>query len=159
MTEDLGHWICYVDFDPDQWFGFIYKITEKNTGKEYIGKKQFTKLRRKAIKGRKNKKHIRTSSDWQSYTGSSNELNEQISIKGKDNYKFEIISLHKTKGSLHYAEVRSQITEDVLRAKLPDGTRKFYNKIINGVKFLPPEDTVDELQVKNQILLEQANQK
>ena len=38
---NLGHWEFDSDFSTDEWFGFIYRIIEINTGKEYIGKKQF----------------------------------------------------------------------------------------------------------------------
>jgi len=143
---DNGHWQCKFEFNPDDWFGFIYRITELDTGREYIGKKQFTKLKRKKVKGRKNRKHIRSTSDWQVYTGSSNELNDSILKNGIDRYQFEIISLHKTKGSLAYAEVRRQIIENVLCQRMSDGvTRKYFNKYINAVKFIPPVDTPDEL--------------
>lgn len=144
MDNKIGHWECKFSFDPSEWFGFIYRITELDTGKQYIGKKQFTKLMRKKVKGRKTRKHVRSKSDWMSYTGSSNSLNESIQKKGMDNYKFEIESLHKTKGSLYYAEVQKQIFEDVLRAVLDNGTRKYYNGYINAVKFPPPFLTEEE---------------
>lgn len=145
---DLGHWEFSVEFEVDNWFGFIYRITELDTGKQYIGKKQFTKMRRKPIKGRKNRKKVILESDWKTYTGSSNTLNEQILLKGKENYKFEIVSLHKTRGSLHYAEVCIQINEDVLRTRLQDGSKKYYNRIINGVKYVPPDELAEELMIK-----------
>ena len=145
---DLGHWEFSVEFDANEWFGFIYRITELDTNKQYLGKKQFTKMRRKIVKGRKNRKKTTTESDWKTYTGSSVALNEQMLLKGKDNYKFEIVSLHKTRGSLHYAEVCIQINEDVLRVKLPDGSKKYYNRIINGVKYIPPEELAEEYTIK-----------
>lgn len=147
---DIGHWEFQHEFDSTEWYGFIYRITELDTGREYIGKKQFTKLRRKTIKNRKNKKHIRSESDWREYTGSSTELNDAITAKGKSNYKFEILSLHKTKGSLHYAEVQQQISEDVLRALLPSGQRKYFNKAISSVKFLPPVEHSEETRLRIQ---------
>lgn len=144
---DIGHWQSKFEFNPDDWFGFIYRITELDTGREYIGKKQFTKLKRKKVKGRKNRKHVRSDSDWKTYTGSSNELNDAIKQNGKDRYKFEIISLHKTKGSLAYAEVRRQIVENVLCQRMNDGTtRKYFNKYINAVKFIPPAETLEEIE-------------
>jgi hypothetical protein len=146
---EYGHWFSRVDFNPDNWFGFIYRISEIDTGRQYIGKKQFTKTKRKIIKGRINRKKIISESDWKSYTGSSVSLNEMILLKGKSNYIFEIESLHKTRGSLHYAEVEFQIKEDVLRATLSDGiTKKFYNKHINAIKFLPPIEHSEETKMK-----------
>ena len=146
---DTGHWQFSKQFEVSDFFGFIYRITELNTGREYIGKKQFTKMTRKVVKGRKNRKVVYSESNWKVYTGSSVELNEQISVNGKDNYKFEIISLHKTKGSLYYAEVRVQVIEDVLRVKLPNGVRKYFNKQIAAVKFFPPDELLMESEMRN----------
>lgn len=144
-NNDIGHWECNFQFNPDEWFGFIYRIIEISTGREYIGKKQFTKTKRKKIKGRKNRKHIKSSSNWKEYTSSSDHINEAILKNNKSNYRFIIESLHKTKGSLHYAEVRSQILEDVLRTRLADGTRKYFNKQVNAVRYLPPDDNIAEI--------------
>lgn len=144
-NTDIGHWECKFQFNPDEWFGFIYRIIEISTGREYIGKKQFTKTKRKKIKGRKNRKHIKSSSNWKEYTSSSDHINEAIQINSMANYRFVIESLHKTKGSLHYAEVRAQILEDVLRTKLSDGTRKYFNKQVNAVRYLPPDENNEEI--------------
>jgi hypothetical protein len=143
-----GHWVFNVEFDPQDWVGFIYKITELDTGREYIGKKQFFNTNRKIVKDRKNRKTVITESNWKIYTGSSIHLNLQITEKGKDNYKFEILSLHNSKGSLHYAEVEYQITHNVLREVLDDGvTKKYFNKAVSGVKFIPPLATADETRI------------
>jgi hypothetical protein len=145
---ELGHWQFDKEFNPEEWFGFIYKIYELDTGREYIGKKQFSSVRKKVVAGRKNKKTVKSDSKWRAYTSSSKELNEQLVLKGVDNYKFEIISLHKTKGSLYYAEVYNHIVEDVLRCRLPNGERKFMNKWIGAVKFIPPVETEEEAVMK-----------
>jgi hypothetical protein len=145
---DYGHWLFNVEFTTDEWFGFIYKITELDTGREYIGKKQFFNTTRKIVKGKKNRKKVISESNWKVYTGSSEHLNSQISIKGKENYKFEILSLHDSKGSLHYAEVEYQITHNVLRELLDDGiTKKYFNRAVAGVKFIPPVESVDETRI------------
>lgn len=151
---DLGHWIYNgEDFDIENWFGFIYRIVENNTSREYIGKKQFFSHRTKSVVGRKNKKHYKKESDWKTYTGSSKELNESITASGKENYTFYIESLHLTKGSLHYEEVRVQIFEDVLRKKLDDGSKKYYNKNIAGIKFIPPSEHSDETKMRQSYTL------
>ena len=142
---DLGHWQYSKVFDPTEWFGFIYRIIDNTNGMEYIGKKQFTKYRRKIIKNRKNRAIIRSESDWRTYTSSSDILNNAIKEKGKENFSFLIISLHKTKSSLSYAEVEAQIMENVFRATLGNGSKKFYNKMIyvnikNGIKDLCKEE-------------------
>ena len=145
---DKGHWEFPHDFDIDEWFGFIYRITELSTGKEYIGKKQFHSYCRKAVKGKKRKKMVITENDWKKYTSSSTHINEALAKLGKAAFKFEIESLHSTRGSLVYAEVRYQVTEDVLRARLPDGTRKYFNGMISGVKYLPAVETLEEAKMK-----------
>lgn len=148
MTDN-GHWNFPSIIDTSMWFGFIYRITELDTGREYVGKKNFRSMRRVTVKGRKNKKITYKDSDWKSYTGSSKELNEQISLKGMSNYKFDILSLHETKGSLYYAEVRLQVMENVLREKMGSGIKKYFNKNIASVKFIPPDDTDNEQKFQN----------
>lgn len=145
---DLGHWNFPYEFNIEDWFGFIYRITDTVSNRQYIGKKQFQSNRTKVVKGRKNRKHYKKESDWKTYTGSSKELNAAIEEHGKDKFIFDIESLHKTKGSLHYKEVVTQINEDVLRARLPCGTRKFYNGNISAVKFYPPVEHPDEEKMK-----------
>ena len=145
---EKGHWEFPHDFIIDEWFGFIYRITEIATGKEYIGKKQFHSYCRKAVKGKKRKKMVITENDWKTYTSSSTHINEALAKLGKAAFKFEIESLHATRGSLVYAEVRYQVTEDVLRARLPDGTRKYFNGMISGVKYLPAVETLEEAKMK-----------
>jgi hypothetical protein len=145
---DKGHWEFPHDFIIDEWFGFIYRITEIATGKEYIGKKQFHSYCRKAVKGKKRKKMVITENDWKTYTSSSTHINTAINTHGKTAFKFEIESLHATRGSLVYAEVRYQVIEDVLRARMSDGTRKYFNGIISGVKYLPAVETLEESKMK-----------
>lgn len=145
---DLGHWEFPHEFDVSEWYGFIYRIVELDTGRHYIGKKQLHATTRKVVAGRKNRKKVVKESKWRQYTGSSTHLNEAIAKKGMENYKFYIESLHKTKASMSYAETRKHILEDVLRAKLPDGTPKYFNRQIGHVKFIPPDETPEEAKMK-----------
>lgn len=145
---DLGHWQYPGEFNTDDWFGFIYRIIEKDTNMHYIGKKQFHSYLKKAVKGKKNKKSVIKENDWKSYTSSSIRLNNEIESKGLENYIFLIESLHKTRGSLFYAEVERQISENVLTERLEDGRRKYYNGQIAGVKFIPPAEVADETRMK-----------
>ena len=89
-----------------------------------------------------------TENDWKQYTSSSTHINTAITLVGKDKFKFEIESLHATRGSLVYAEVRYQVTEDVLRARMADGSRKYFNGMISGVKYLPAVETLEESKMK-----------
>ncbi len=143
-----GHWEYPKEIDVDDWFGFTYRITATLTGRMYIGKKQFHSISRVKVKNRKNRKKKIKESKWKSYTGSSTSLNEDIERDGIENYTFKIESLHKTRGSLYYEEVRKQITENVLLTKLANGDYKFYNKHIGAIKFRPPQELTEEISAK-----------
>jgi hypothetical protein len=132
---DLGHWSCPFIFDPDDWIGFIYLITDKINGRKYIGKKFFHSTTRKKVKNRVNRKKVVKESNWRSYTSSSKEINAIIEVDGKDRFTFEIVSLHESRGSLAYAEVHAIITQGALIDVFEDGTRKFYNGMVPPIKF------------------------
>ena len=57
---------------PENYQGFVYEITELQTNKKYIGKKNFWKPKI-LPKNSKRKRRIRTrvESDWRGYFGSS----------------------------------------------------------------------------------------
>ena len=131
MENDYGHWNNLpTDFNPDDWFGFVYRITRKGTGRMYIGKKQIHSYRRKKVKGRKNRKRVVTEAKWREYTGSCDELNKEIGELGKEKFTFEVLKLCKTKGELTFSEVEYQIKNDVLTELLEDGRRAYYNSNI-----------------------------
>lgn len=124
---DLGHWQTNLVLEESKLpYGFIYIITNKATGKKYIGKKQMKSVKKMApLKGKKNKRHKEIETDWKEYTSSSNDVNEDIQKYGKDNFAFEIVRLCDSKFELAYYEAKLQFDNDVL---LND---KFYNGIIN----------------------------
>ena len=133
--SDFGHWnsnLLTEDFNPMNFFGFVYRITRKDTGRSYIGKKQIVFTRRIKVKGRKNRKHVKKESDWKSYTGSCDELNNEIEKIGKGEFEFEILKFCLTKGDLGYTETMYQFKEEVLDMKFPNGTRKYYNSNIKN---------------------------
>lgn len=101
--------------DPGEFFGFVYRITNKLTGKIYIGKKLFTMAGRKQAKGKVKK--IRKDSDWQNYWGSSKTLLKDIEEFGEDNFVREILYLCKTRGMVNYMEAKTQFVEGVLLKK------------------------------------------
>lgn len=110
---------------PDEFQGFVYMITEKDTGKKYIGKKFFWKPKILPInKTRKRRVRTRAESDWREYYGSNKEVQSLVESKGKDNYKREILRLCKTKGECSYYEAKLQFQYDVL---LSD---EYYNEFI-----------------------------
>lgn len=146
-----GHWEFHRDFNVGDWYGFTYCITDLITTQQYIGMKCFTSTSKKRIEGRKNRKVIVTEAKWRNYTGSSTHLNQAIKEKGKDNFKFEILSLHSSKASLVYGEAELQFKLDVLRERLADGiTPKYYNRQIRAtILFIPPVPTEMELLYNN----------
>lgn len=133
---ELGHWVLAdnISFSEDS-FGFIYEIHNTVTGRKYIGKKQCkSKLKRKPLKGRKNKRIEIKESDWKEYTGSSKELNEDITKYGKDKFKFTILHACGSKWELGYREIKEQIERDVILRE------DYYNGILNVRIGTPPKD-------------------
>jgi hypothetical protein len=136
---DLGHWLLSEGIIVDEnTFGFIYEITNAITGKKYIGKKQCkSKLKRKPLKGNKNKRIEIKESDWKTYTSSSNVLNEDIVKYGKDKFVFKVLRACGSKWELAYFEIKEQIQQNVL---LRDD---YYNGIINVRIGRPPKNFLD----------------
>lgn len=125
--NEFGHWSVYPILESTTIpFGFIYRITNTATNKQYIGKKQcITTVKLKPLKGKTRKRHQQKETDWRDYTSSSNELNADIKKYGKDKFKFEIIRWCDSKFELAYFEAKIQFEENVL---LRDD---YYNGIIN----------------------------
>ena len=120
----------FTSDDIDSFFGYVYRITNLQTGRKYIGRKYFTQ-RRKPRSG-KGKRRVTSESDWKKYYGSSDELKTDIKAIGKSNFKREIISLHKTLGKVNYEETRQLFFHNVLTESLADGTPLYYNSNILG---------------------------
>jgi len=113
------------DETPDDYQGFVYVITELDTDKKYIGKKNF--WRPKILpKNSRRARRLRTKveSDWRDYYGSNKEVQTLVESKGKDNYKREILRLCKTKGQMSYYEAKLQFENDVLLSDI------YYNEFI-----------------------------
>tara|TARA_R110000851_G_scaffold41082_6_gene103331 strand:- start:2010 stop:2615 length:606 start_codon:yes stop_codon:yes gene_type:complete len=139
IGKNNGHWEFPTDLTPTEYQGFIYLVINKLTTRSYIGKKKFFSVTTlPPLKGYKRKRKKYTEMKWRTYTGSSVELNEDIEKHGISNFQFIVLDQCKTQAELTYSETNLQHTMDVLTAFLPDGTRKFYNKAIGAIKFLPP---------------------
>lgn len=147
--HDYGHWSTEIvgEFDPNEFFGFIYCITQISSGKKYIGRKQFAAKRKRT---KSNPSKIK-SSDWKFYTSSSDLLNDLIEEHGKDDFLFEITMLCTGKCMLTYEEERAQILADVLRARLPNGEKMYFNKTIGFRNFAGLEKQTDAAKEKNRL--------
>lgn len=126
--SDTGHWQLpqNVPSLPEGVYGFIYLITNLVCRKSYIGKKQVLTLRkRKPLKGKKNKRIDTIETDWKTYTSSSEQVNRDIELHGKENFKFEILRFCYSKSELAYFEAKEQFDREVLLRE------DYYNGIIN----------------------------
>ena len=116
-TDDIGNL-----------FGFVYRITNLQSGKQYIGRKYFWQKR----KPKGGKRRVTSESDWKRYYGSSADLKRDIREIGKDSFRREIISLHETLGKVNYEETKQLFLHNVLMEELDDGTPMYYNSNILG---------------------------
>ena len=118
----------FTSADIDGQFGFVYRITNLQTGQQYIGRKYFVQKRKPRGGGRR-----RTSeSDWKTYYGSSKELNGDRKRLGSHSFAREIISIHATAGRVNYEETKQLFLNNVLQETLDDGSPKYYNSNILG---------------------------
>jgi len=108
---------------PEDCVGFVYLITNKLSGRKYIGKKlaKFSKTSYKVVKlknGNKKRKKIKSKidSDWQLYYGSNDQLNRDILAQGADNFTREILFYCKSKAECSYIEAREQFNHRVLES-------------------------------------------
>lgn len=105
---------------PEGSYSFVYLITNLTSGRKYIGKKLFWFTKTKVIKGKKKK--IKSESDWKDYWSSSDEVNKDVELLGKENFIREILHMCPNKGTASYFEAKEQMINEVL--EYPD---KWYN--------------------------------
>ena len=113
----------FTSDDINDFFGFVYRITNLQSGKQYIGRKYFYQFRKPRGKSRK----VKSESDWKKYYGSSDELTADRKSIGNECFKREIISLHTTKGWVNYEETRQLFLNNVLSEN-----ENYYNSNILG---------------------------
>lgn len=114
----------FTESDIQNYTGFVYLITNLTNSKKYIGKKEFYKvIKRPPLKGKKLKRKTTVFTDWQTYTGSSNQLNQDIA--NGDIIRKDILKLVTSKSSATYYELKYQMEADALFRD------DYYNGVIN----------------------------
>ena len=118
----------FTSDDIGDYYGFVYRITNTNNSKSYIGRKYFVQKR----KPKGGKRKVTSESDWKRYYGSSDELKQDIKNLGRDSFKREILSLHTTLGKVNYEETKQLFLHNVLMESLDNGEPAYYNSNILG---------------------------
>ena len=118
----------FTSDDIGDFFGFVYCITNIQSGKRYIGRKYFQQKR----KPRGGKRRVTSESDWKKYYGSSNELSADRKLLGNSAFKREILSLHTRLGDVNFEETKQLFLHNVLTETLDGKTPLYYNSNILG---------------------------
>ena len=115
----------YEKIDPE-YVGFVYQITDTETGQIYIGQKRLRKTKTLPItKTRKRRQKSLVESDWRDYFSSSQTIKENVEAGLSSRYEREILRFGYSKGDLHILEAIEQINRGVL------WDDKYLNGIIN----------------------------
>jgi hypothetical protein len=113
-------------FDISEYEGYIYITTILDTGRKYIGKKNFfhntnVKLGKKELanlpiaRGKKpSKKKVTKESDWKTYYGSAQEIKDSVKQYPKERITRTLIRLCKSKKELTYYECKYLFDYNVL---------------------------------------------
>lgn len=104
--------------------GYVYQITDRETGKRYIGRKYIWSYRKEKGATRRKKKE----SNWKDYYSSNEEL-KQIGKVNPGRLEREILHLCKSRGECNFLEVAEQFKRDVLYSD------EYMNDSINGKWF------------------------
>jgi hypothetical protein len=126
--EGNGHWEFPENLGGKEYFGFVYAIFDPKTKRGYIGKKQFFGT------GKLNKGQ---DSNWRRYTSSCKELNEEIRLRGIQNFSFIVLEQYKIRGTLGWAEVWSQCIAETPTSNV------WYNGLIEKVSWTVKEAITD----------------
>lgn len=130
----IHNWKYPEGFNIEDYYGFVYKITNTENNKFYIGKKIFKNTRKlPPLKGQKRKRTVIKESNWKTYWGSSKSLLEDVKTLGEDKFEKTILRLCKTKKQATYWEMHYQIINEVL-----NNPSQTYNDNILG-KFFPKD--------------------
>jgi hypothetical protein len=134
---------------PKNMEGFVYLITNLTNNRKYIGKKHFWTRQKDKKTGRRKKKE----SNWKTYFGSCDELNEDVKLLGEDKFSREILYLCPHKKSMSYYETMEQFKRDVLM------TDDYYNTNIEGRFFVSERAGIYEVVIKNDKFCDMRSEK
>ena len=100
---------------PSEYVGFVYRITDTETGEKYIGQKRFHRTKTLPItKTRKRRKKTLVESDWREYYSSSEVIKENVAAGLSDRYERQILRFGYSKGDLNFLEMLEQVENKVL---------------------------------------------
>lgn len=148
-TDKEGNVTPYTELSqfPENTHGFVYMITNKETGKFYVGKKILRnnlskKLTKKEISewskpGRvpKKKKEVKES-NWKDYWGSNQELKDDVKSLGEGSFERRILQFCFSSKQLTYFEMLWQLHYDVLCSPKSYNVNilgKFFKRDVEGV--------------------------
>lgn len=134
---------------PKNMEGFVYLITNLTNNRKYVGKKHFWTRQKDRKTGRRKKKE----SNWKTYFGSCDELNEDVKLLGQDKFEREILYLCPHKKSMSYYETMEQFKRDVLM------TDDYYNTNIEGRFFVSERAGIYEVVMKNDKFCDMRSEK
>lgn len=155
------HWVG-LEPDPNNFFGFIYRIDCLETGHSYIGKRQMWAAKRGAKlckskiadKGSPRwKPDCWVEADWHYYKGSSKYLDKFMKDNPTYTFTYTILKNCRSRGILIFSEAEYQWKYEVLTARLSNGQHKFFNHMIGGIKFRPRLESSLETKTKISIRL------
>ena len=137
---DDGSIEVFPEEKANEYYGFVYIITNIKTKKFYIGKKAFIHNKKKKLTKKEIAEHTgagrkpitrvdKVDSGWKNYYGSSKELLADVKLLGEDKFERVIIHFAKNKKQLTFLELQEQIIHNVLF------TDNSYNDNIAGKYF------------------------
>lgn len=119
MTDTNHHWENKNDRPVEELLGFVYCITNKKTGRIYLGRKQYWNKRGKHW----------YESDWRYYCGSSTWLLEDIDTDGICNFEFRILAEFERKSGISVGEATAIVCSGSLLE-----TERFYNRAAPSIR-------------------------
>lgn len=138
--------------DLNLYYGFIYKITNKETGQFYIGKKNlhsYKTLVKHVLNERTNRMNkvrevLVSESNWRDYFGSSVEIKTAVKELGKSAFSREILLFVTTKKQLTYYEAKYQFETGCIEPGVSSYNSNIFGRFFPGDFY--SEDSLDELE-------------